>query len=35
MTTELGDVKRMRDFSEEVSVEEQGRGIEMTYKNFR
>ena len=36
MTIELGDVKRMRDFSEKVSVEEQGRGIEMTfYKNFR
>lgn len=30
MTAELGDVKRMI-FSEKVSVEEQGRGIEMTF----
>lgn len=31
MTIELGDVNRMRDFSEKVSVEEQGRGIEMSF----
>lgn len=31
MTIELGAVKRMRDFSEKVSVEEQGRGIEMSF----
>lgn len=31
MIIELGAVKRMRDFSEKVSVEEQGRGIEMSF----
>lgn len=31
MTIRLGDIKRMRDFSEKVSVEEQGRGIEIPF----
>ena len=31
MTIGLGDIKRMRDFSEKVSVEEQGRGTEIPF----